>query len=265
MSSPAGRAGAAAAWGRLVASWPAVATATIATSLVLALRPLTWRRPVRDEFWHFADLAGPGSLGAMVLAAALVGAGLVGQGIFWLGQVTEAETLRRTLLVLLIREVTPVTVGLVSLGRAGLSNLHELAGMRANGTIRTLEAHGLDPFLALVLPRVLALGLCILAHAVVFLVVAMLTGYTFSLLLGVGFASGGAFGLARDTLRVLGEVGVLVLPVKTLSIGFAIAGVTSATVLYGARPSAPATVLSTGFFRALVAIFVISIFGSIVL
>jgi phospholipid/cholesterol/gamma-HCH transport system permease protein len=255
---------AAAMWHRLVTSWPAVATATIAASLTLAPRPLTWRRPVRDEFWRFAQLAGPGSLAAMVLAAALVGLALVGQAIIWFGQVAQTEALRRTILVLLIREVTPLTVGLVSLGRAGLLNLSELGAMRANGTVRALEGQGLDPFLVLVLPRVLALGLCILAHAVVFLVVAVLVGYAVAVSLAFGFG-GGLFALTRYTLLVLGEVGILVLPVKTLLIGFAIAGVTSATVLYGRRPTTEADMLSAGFFRALLAIVVISLLGSLML
>jgi phospholipid/cholesterol/gamma-HCH transport system permease protein len=253
-----------AAWRGLVASWPAMTTATIAASLALAPRPATWRRPVRDEFWRFAGIAGPGSLGVMVMAAVLVGVGLVGQSVFWLGQVADTEALRRTILVLLIREVTPLTVGVVSLGRAGLANLHELGAMRANGTVRALAAQGVDPFVLLVLPRVLALGLCILAHAVVFLVVAFLVGYASSLVLGAQTAHG-LFFLARETLSVLGEVGVLVLPVKTLLIGFAIAGVTAATVLYGSRPRDAAVLVSSGFFRALLAIFVISLLGSLIL
>lgn len=263
--TPARRAGlATAVWRRLVASWPAMATASIAASLALAPRRLTWRRPVRDEFWRFAWVAGPGSLGAMVLAAVLVGVGLVGQGVVWLGQVAQTETLRRTILVLLIREVTPLVVGLVSLGRAGLLNLDELGAMRANGTVRALEAQGLDPFMVLVLPRVLALGLCILAHAVVFLVVAVLVGYAFSLLLGVG-SGRGLLAVARDTSLVLGQVGFLVLPVKTLLIGFAIAAVTSVTALHSPRPGAEAARLSSGFFRALLALFVVSLFGSLLL
>jgi len=251
-------------WRRLVGSWPALVTASIAASLVLAPQPLTWRRPVRDEFWRFARIAGPGSLGAMVLAAALVGVGLVGQGVVWLGQVAQTETLRRTILVLLIREVTPLVVGLVSLGRAGLMNLDELGAMRAGGTVRALEAQGLDPFLLLVLPRVLAMGLCILAHAVVFLIVAVLVGYGFSQLLGVG-AGRSVFGVARQTLLALGQVGFLVLPVKTLLIGFAIAAVTSVTALHAPRYGARTALLSIGFFRALVAIFVISLLGSLLL
>lgn len=254
----------AALWSRLVASWPSMATASIAASLALAPRPLTWRRPVRDEFWRFARIAGPGSLAAMALAAALVGVGLVSQATVWLGQVAQVETVRRTIGVLLIREVTPVVVGLVSLGRAGLLNLDELGTMRTNGTIRALEAQGLDPFLVLVLPRVLALGLCILAHAVVFLVVAVLVGYAFSVLLGVG-ARRGLFDVTSYTLLILGQVGFLVLPVKTLLIGFAIAGVTSVTALYSPRADTETALLSTGFFRALLAIFVISLFGSLLL
>jgi len=135
--------------------------------------------------------------------------------------------------------------------------------MRADGTVRALEAQGLDPFMLFVLPRVLALGLCILAHAVVFLAVAVLAGYLFAQLLGV--ATQDVFGLVRFTLRTLGEVGLLVLPLKTLLIGFAIAGVTAVTALRWTGAGGERAALSLGFFRALVAIFVVSLVGSLVL
>jgi phospholipid/cholesterol/gamma-HCH transport system permease protein len=261
--SPAARRSLAASlWHRLAAGWPALSVASVAASLALAPRPLTWRRPVRDEFWRFAAIAGPGSLVAIAGAAVLIGAGLIGQGVYWLEQVGQPAAVARTLLVILIREITPVVVGLVSLGRAGLANLAELDAMRTNGTIRTLEAHGLDPFMLFVLPRILALGICTLAHAVVFLVVAVLAGHAFANLLGV--ATQDVFGVARRTSRVLGEVGYLVLPLKTLLIGFAIAAVTAVTVLKPPR-GGTTMLLASGFFRTLVAIVVVSLVGSLLL
>ncbi len=250
-------------WRALSASWPVMSLACIATSLALAPVATTWRRPVRDEFWRFAFIAGPGSLATMVVAAVLVGAGLIGQAVFWLDQFGQAGALARTLTTILIREVAPLAVGIVTLGRCGLLNLAELAAMRADGTVRALEAQGLDPFLLFVLPRVLALGLCTLAHAVVFFGVAILAGHVVATLGGV--TTQDLFGLMRSTTRVLGEVGYLVLPLKTLFIGFTIAAVTAVTGLDRDRVERGNIVLASGFFRALLAIFVISIVGSLVL
>ncbi len=250
-------------WHRLAGGWPALTVASVAASLALAPRPLTWRRPVRDEFWRFAAIAGPGSLVAITGAAVLVGAGLIGQGVYWLEQVGQPAAVARTLLVILIREVTPVVVGLVSLGRAGLANLAELDAMRTNGTIRALEAHGLDPFMLFVLPRILALGICTLAHAVVFLVVAVRAGHFFANLLGVSTQD--LFGVARRTSRVLGEVGYLILPLKTLLIGFAIGAVTAVTALRPPPRGGTTMLLASGFFRTLMAIVIVSLLGSLLL
>ncbi len=240
-----------------------MSVAVVAWSLRLAPQRLTWRRPVVDEFWRFARIAGPSSLGVMLIAGALVGAGLVGQAVFWLERVGQRETIVNTLLVLLIREFTPIVVGLVTLGRAGLTNIAELATMRADGTVRALAAQGLDPFVLLVLPRVLALGLCTLAHAVLFLVVAI----------GAGWAFGQIAGIAQPSLvaslltltRVLGEVGVLVVPVKTLLIGFALAATTAVTALHSGRPGLDGTTLGRGFFRSLLALFTVSLLCSALL
>lgn len=258
------RAGAAARlWRGAATAWPALAAACVATSLALAPSPLTWRRPVRDEFWRFAALAGPGSLKPMVVAGVVVGAGLIGQATYWLEQVGQFGAVARTLTVLLIREITPVVVGLVSLGRVGLANLAELQAMRASGTIRALEAQGLDPFVLFVLPRTLALGLCLLAHALVFLVVAVLAGYVTANLMGVSTQD--VFAVARRTTRVIGEVGYLVLPLKTLSIGFAIGAVTAVTALGPPPRGGTTTLLASGFFRTLVAMVLISLVGSLLL
>ena len=240
-----------------------MSAAGIGWTFWLAPRPSTWRRPVVDEFWRFAQLAGPGALPTIAVAAVLVGGGLIGQAVFWLDRVGQTETLMRTIMLLLIREVTPIVVGVVMLGRAGLANLAELGRMRADGTVRVLEAQGLDPLLLFVVPRVLALGLCTLVHAVFFLGLSIAVGHGIAQALGV--TTQDPFALVRSTGRLIGEVGLFVLPVKTLLIGFAIGAVTATTALHQ-RVTADATVhLTSGFFRALLALVLVSIIGSLVL
>jgi len=159
--------------------------------------------------------------------------------------------------------VAPLVVGLVLLGGVGLRNVDELAGMRAAGTVRVLEAQGLDPFVLFALPRTLALGVCALAHAVIFLVVCVLTGYAVARALGVALLD--LFGAAALTLSVIGDVGVLVLPAKTLLIGFAIAAVTTVTALVPANDDAQVAPVGRAFFRAFLAILLISLVGSLTL
>ena len=249
-------------WRWLARSWPALTASAAGWSLWLALQPGSWRRPVRDEFWRFADLSGPGSLRPVIIAAALTGVGLVGQGVFWLDRVGQREVIETTLFVILIREVTPLVVGLVMLGRAGLINLAELGVMRANGTVRSLEAQGLDPLLLFVMPRALALGLCTFVHGIVFLAVNAVVGHYVAQALGV--AVGDLFQATRLLLRVMGEVGLFVLPLKTMLIGVVIAVATSTTALAPLRGGDDLALMPRGFFRALLMLFIVALLGSMV-
>jgi phospholipid/cholesterol/gamma-HCH transport system permease protein len=162
----------------------------------------------------------------------------------------------------LLRELAPLTVGVVMLGRSGLVHLTELSTMRDDGTVRVLEAEGIDPALLLAMPRILALGIATFCHALLFTLVTVGLGYAGGALLGltvrppVEFA----FALVRD----LGATGVLVLPLKTFLIGLVIGAVVSATALHPS-PRGRALVLPHGFFRALIALALVSALVSVIL
>ncbi|MFW5679650.1 MAG: ABC transporter permease [Pseudomonadota bacterium] len=250
---PAPRSG---AWRRaLEGNWVVLTTALLATSLVMATQPRSWRRPVTDAFWLALRLATIGSLVAVVVAATVVGIGVVGQALFWLDEFGERDVVRTTLVRVLVREVAPVTVGLVMLGRSGLIHLSELARMRADGTLRVLRAEGLDPSLFLAMPLVLALGIATFCNAVVFTVLAVLIGYAATALSGLTVQPLADFLLSLS--RDLGTTGVLILPLKSLLVGLVIGATIAATALQPMRRDAR-LILPHGFFRALIAMFVAS-------
>ncbi len=239
----------------LEGSWPALAAGILATSLVAALRPSSWRRPVSDAFWRALGFATLGSALTIVVAAAVVGIGVVAQALIWLDELGEQEVVRSTLMRVLIREVAPVTVALVMLGRSGLVHLTELARLRDDGTLRVLRAEGIDPFLLVAMPVVLAIGIATFCHAVSFTVLAVGVGYALAALLGLSVLGLGEFVFAVS--RDLGATGVLILPIKSFLIGLMIGAVVCATALQPLRGERQ-LVLPHGFFRSLIVVFVAS-------
>jgi phospholipid/cholesterol/gamma-HCH transport system permease protein len=239
----------------LAGSWPALAASLLATSLLFALNPTTWRRPVREEFALALEFATLGSLQAVLTAAFVVGVGLVAQAFFWLQGLGETDTVRTTLILILMREIGPLTVGLVMLGRSGLVQLDELRRLRADGTIRVLEAQGIDPCLLLAMPRILAFAIATFAHALVFVFATLIVGY-----LAGGLITGRFVSLTTFALTTLGEIGasaVVVLPVKSLLLGLVLGAVVSATALAPWRGN-PRLLVAQGFFRGLIALVIVS-------
>ena len=65
--------------------------------------------------------------------------------------------------------------------------------MRVAGEVRALDTQGLDPFIYLVMPRVLSLTVSVFCLAVLFVVVSFASGYLCSLLLSPAIADPGTF------------------------------------------------------------------------
>jgi len=62
----------------------------------------------------------------------------------------------------------------------------ELGVLKINGEVRALEAQGGDPFLQLVMPRVLGVALSTFCLTIVFILVAFASGFLFSAWTGKG-------------------------------------------------------------------------------
>lgn len=152
----------------------------ISTALAVlqqGLRPLTWRRTVRREFIHQCYLNGLSSLIFTMIVGSLVGIGLVYQLIYWLELFGQKQLIGHFLVLVLAREIAPVLVGLIVLGRNGSRMLVELGNQKAGGQVHMLDSLGVDPFLILVVPRVLATALTTFCLTVVLIVVASGTGF----------------------------------------------------------------------------------------
>ena len=108
----------------------------------------SWRRTVRIEFWQTLRQATGGGLLSVLVTAALTGFGIVAQAVYWLGFAGMAQMTGSILSTVLVREIAPVLVGVILLGRSGMLMLTELGTLTTGGQMRVMAGGGIGPFLA---------------------------------------------------------------------------------------------------------------------
>jgi phospholipid/cholesterol/gamma-HCH transport system permease protein len=222
-----------------------------------AIRPATWRRTIWGEFRRALRQAVGGAFFTTLITAALIGLVMVYQALYWLGEAGQEGLIGPILVTVLVREVAPLLVGLIALGRSGVVIVSEIGELAIGGQVRTLAAQGVDPFLLLVLPRACALALACFTLGVTFVVAALLSGFAVGSLLGVVHIPIGSF-LDRVLLAMrAGDFAVF--PAKTIVIGLLIALTTCLTGLMAAAEDDAARLLPHGFVRGLVAILLASV------
>lgn len=220
-------------------------------------RPLNWRRTLVKEFMRQCDLVGIGSLPFILLSGLLIGLAMVFQVLFWLKFLGQVSLAGKIIVLGLVREIAPLLVALIAIGRSGSVNMVELGHMRTSGQLRMLEAQGIDPFLFLIVPRCLATALSMFCLTVVFTLVALATGYLV-----------GRVVLSTDTTviefinNVLGAMGVgeyAIIALKPLIAGLLITLITCTKGLSVGGPAGQlAEALPRGFVKSVLAVFLVS-------
>ena len=183
--------------------------AVVSGVLLVAARPDTWRRTVRDALGRQVFSVGVKSIGLVCLVALAVGIPVVVQTQLWLGHVGQSELLGPILVTVVLREAGPLLANLMVIGRSANVIAAELGAMKLSGEVRALDAQGLDPFVYLVVPRVLGVTISVLCLSVLFILLALISGYVCGRLVGVQTPPAvfldsitGAIGLA-DLLNVV--------------------------------------------------------------
>ena len=97
-----------------------------------------------------------GSLTATIFVAAIAGIGMVYEAIYWLRVAGQESSLGNILVAVLLREVTPLLVGVILLGRSGSAMLTELGQLQPERQLHALQIQGIDVFQFLVMPRSIA-------------------------------------------------------------------------------------------------------------
>jgi phospholipid/cholesterol/gamma-HCH transport system permease protein len=222
-----------------------------------ALRRDNWRRTVRAEFLRILRQAVGGGLAPTLITGGLVGLAMVSQTLYWLAGAGQAELIGSVLVTVIVRELTPLFVGFILLGRSGMVTLSETATLRRGGQVEALAAQGLDPFLFLVLPRAWALAISAFTLAVILVPVALVTGFAAGSLLGAVETTIWSF--LDGVLRAMHTADFAVFPAKMVVIGLLVALTAVLTGLDAGAGENAARVLPRGFMRGTLAILVVSI------
>jgi phospholipid/cholesterol/gamma-HCH transport system permease protein len=221
------------------------------------LAPSTWRRTLRAEFRIFLTRTVGGSLGTIAVTALIVGLGLVFEAFYWLRAAGQEAQIGRILVLVLFREITPLLVGIVLLGRGGTVTVADLGMLKAEGEVAILRAQGIDIFQYLVLPRATAFAVASFTLGMVFIVVALIGGFITGSLVGVVNRS--LFGFLENVLRAVTVADLAIFPAKLLLIGLIVALVSCATGLSASETDAPANLLPRGFTRGVTSILVVTL------
>jgi phospholipid/cholesterol/gamma-HCH transport system permease protein len=238
-----------------VLRWLALAAGFSFAILAAALRPITWRRPVRAEFMQSMRQAGVQGVRPALFTGVLIGLAMVYQALYWLQVAGQANLIGEVLVLVLVREIAPLVIGLMLIGRSGIALLLELSALRSFGQIRMLEAQGVDPILFLVMPRVVAFAVSAFCLVMVFLTTALLVGYFAGH--AVGAVNLSLYQFFDNLLRAMGPREYVLLPLKTLAVGFIIGVTTALAALTGTERDA-GKLTARGFVLGVIAIFVVS-------
>jgi phospholipid/cholesterol/gamma-HCH transport system permease protein len=158
--------------------------ATAATSLFLAAFPSSWTRTNRDVLARQILFTGVDALPFVALLGFWIGVAAFVQIELVLSTLGRPAILGPILIAILFRELGPLLVNLVVIGRSGNAMAAEMAGMKVSGEVRALDAQGIDPLLYLVMPRVIAWIVSVFGLTVAFLAATLLSAFALLLLAG---------------------------------------------------------------------------------
>jgi phospholipid/cholesterol/gamma-HCH transport system permease protein len=189
--------------------------ASVVGGVVFAgIRPSNWPGTVRNVLGRQIVSIGVYAVGLVSLIAFLAGFLVVVQTQVWLRRVSQSYLLGPILVTVLIRELAPLLTNFVVIGRGGTAIATELANMKLAGEVRSLEAQGVDPFIYLLVPRVVGMIVSTFCLTVIFVLVSLVSGYACSVALGVN--SGGGRTFARSVAAAIAPADVFNLLSKAL-------------------------------------------------
>jgi len=162
------------------------AAAVIGTVAVLSLQPRYWACKVWNLFARQVLSVGVEPVGFVCAVAALAGMSVVVQLAFWTGKAGQSQLLGPLLVAVVARELGPILTNIIVIVRSSSAMATELGVLKTSGGVALLEAEGRDPFLHLVMPRVLGIAVAALCLTILFILVSLASGCLFGAWLGTG-------------------------------------------------------------------------------
>ena len=236
---------------------PAELSSLIVAVIRQGCRPANWRRTLADEFVRQCKLTGVDALPFIIVTGVLIGLAMVFQALYWLNILGQSGSVGKILVLVLVREVAPLMVALIVIGRSGSVNMVELSHLSTSGQLHMLDAQGIDPFLFYIVPRCWATALATFCLNIIFIMVALAAGYT------VGTAMGSTditiIEFINNVLAAMGLEEYALIALKPLATGLLIALITCMTGLSaGGTAGRMAAVLPSGFVKSVLAVFLVS-------
>lgn len=152
--------------------------------LITACWPRYWPRTTRNVFARQLLFTAVEARNFIALVAFMVGLSVVVQSQYWLSKIGQSELLGPVLVMVVIRELGPLLVNFIIIGRSGTAMAIEMGNMKLSGEVRALDAQGLDPFTYLILPRVVGAAVSVFCLTIIFIVVSFFSGYVCGTLIG---------------------------------------------------------------------------------
>jgi phospholipid/cholesterol/gamma-HCH transport system permease protein len=181
------------------------------------------RQVIRPLIRREVHRAGLRLLPMFLFISAALGLVVIGQTVSWLTRVGAINFLGTVMVVVVVRELGPLTAALLVLARIGTANVIELGTARALEEVEALEALGIDPVHYLIVPRVIGLALGVFALTVYVILGALLSGYLWAFVQDVPLRPGDYL---HQLASAVSGLDFALLAVKTLAFGFVIALVT---------------------------------------
>lgn len=160
-------------------------TGVIGAALGLALQPATWRSTVRNVLLRQIYFTGVEALPVITISGLAVGISAVTQAGVWLVKMDQPALFGPLVTAVVIQNLGPLLVNFFVISRSGAAITVELGNMVINQEVKVLESQGIDPFVYLVVPRIVGVLVSVLCLTIAFVSVALLGGYLFSLLLDI--------------------------------------------------------------------------------
>lgn len=206
-----------------------VFAAFAATAVAAAFRRESWRRPVRMALRNALHRVAVQSAWTTLGAGVLLGCALIAQVIYWLEAAGQVQLVGAIVVRVLIREIAPMAVGFIVLGRVGTGVLIDLGEARPRGWLRQLEWQGIDPVALLVMPRMVGFAIGAFCLGTLLLVSTLVSGYLAGSALGLITVPVWQFG--QNVLLAMDIGAFIVPPVKCVAIGMVVALVCCFTAL----------------------------------
>ncbi len=167
------------------------------TVLTVAVKRQFWTRSARDVLARQILFTGYEAVKFVSMVAFIIGISIVVQTQALLGTLGQTALLGPVLVTVVIREVGPLLTNFIVIGRSGTAMSTEMGGMMVHGEVHAMDAQGLDPFIHLVVPRVLGSAIAVFCLTIVFIVVSFISGFISGNLFGV---TSGDFWMFTDSV-----------------------------------------------------------------